>query len=254
MNTNNQENQLTEYKDTLLNYKGQLDQALVEINNIVFEDTEQGVKEYKQNIAHARKLSKAIDQFRKDYKNYYLSLIEDDLNLLTDWTKLLDAKISNVSSDYDNWYTDLKIQRVAHAKELYQDLLDDYFEEDLSSDYQETIWYQIIEPKTFAKAMTDNKITDDINKKLQNFATDLKFIENKELFFECNLDKEYYLKELELIRKYTLQEQQEEQKVAQEELINEDTSIDTATITIDVADLPVVMKLLNQKGIKYEIN
>ena len=233
------------YLQTIDSYEKQIVKAKQVISNITFN--EDNIKQYKENIADARKLSKEINQLRIDYEKWHKSQIEEDISKLKSWTSELEDVIGIASSDFDTWYEEQQLERVQQTKEIFDTLYENY--EQLEYFCTNDVWEYVIYEDHFQSDLTSSKREKLLLQKLNDFNNIVSLIqkEDYDLFQEQKFNIVEYQNVKSILDKH----------IETIEPVKVDTPIgendDKVKITIKQSDLKLVKGILTRNGVWYDV-
>ena len=228
------------YLQTINDYESQIVKAKQMISKITFN--EYNIKQYKDDIANARRLSKEVNQLRIDYEKWHKEQIAKDIEKLKSWTSELDDVIDIASSDFDNWYELQQVVRVQKTRDIFDRLYCDY--EQLNVFNSNDIWEYVIYEDHFQSDLTDNKREKLLLQKLNDFNNIVSLIPEDDyaLFQEQQFNIVEYQNVKAILEKHV---------EPQQELVKPVEHDGTTTITIKQSDLTFVKSILTRNGVWY---
>ena len=228
------------YLQTINDYESQIVKAKQMISKITFN--EDNIKQYKDDIANARRLSKEVNQLRIDYEKWHKEQISKDIEKLKSWTSELDNVIDIASSDFDNWYALQQLERVQRTRDIFDRLYCDY--EQLNSFNSNDIWEYVVYEDHFQSDLTDNKREKLVLQKLNDFNNIVSLIPEDDyaLFQEQHFNIVEYQNVKAILEKHI---------EPQQELVKPVEHDGTTTITIKQSDLILVKNILTRNGVWY---
>ena len=228
------------YLQTINDYESQIVKAKQMISKITFN--EDNIKQYKDDIANARRLSKEVNQLRIDYEKWHKEQISKDIEKLKSWTSELDNVIELASSDFDNWYALQQLERVQRTRDIFDRLYCDY--EQLNSFNSNDIWEYVVYEDHFQSDLTDNKREKLVLQKLNDFNNIVSLIPEDDyaLFQEQHFNIVEYQNVKAILEKHV---------EPQQELVKPVEHDGTTTITIKQSDLILVKNILTRNGVWY---
>ena len=228
------------YLQTINDYESQIVKAKQMISKITFN--EDNIKQYKDDIANARRLSKEVNQLRIDYEKWHKEQIAKDIEKLKSWTSELDDVIDVASSDFDNWYELQQVERVQKTRDIFDRLYCDY--EQLNVFNSNDIWEHVIYEDHFQSDLTNNKREKLLLQKLNDFNNIVSLIPEDDyaLFQEQRFNIVEYQNVKAILEKHV---------EPQQELVKPVEHDGTTTITIKQSDLTFVKSILTRNGVWY---
>lgn len=168
--------------------KSNLDELAAALRNQMqayeeLEVTEDNIPERKSDLATLRKMSKAIDDRRKDIKREWDKPLKEFEAKVKDVTDIIGVQITRIDGSIKAFDQKRIEEKQAHIRELYDEAI---------GEYAEFLPYEVVKSdKWNNKTCSDNEITFDINELVMKVKTDLAVIKALKSEFEDKLISAY---------------------------------------------------------------
>lgn len=173
----------------------QTNEVLSMIRNVEFEEA--NISKFDKDIASANKLKESIAEFRKGYKNDYLTIIQEDLDRLMQFEKDIKTEVDAQMINKKEWKEEQHLLRYQNLTTAFNSLMYDYPE---LKELGLKLDYVLPDDWRLAKYKTINPIIENITDNLNGLNYELKVcVAHPVLYAKCGFNLIEYSKVVNMV-------------------------------------------------------